>query len=538
MKRIFKYLFIIAALITGGMIYSSCSDMSKSFEPEIYQYPDITITDFTPKTGRPGDQITITGTNFGNYPKAAKILFNGVLASNFVSYSDKQMVVRVPADAGVGPISVTVWTHTEVFTNDFAFNPGAKIIGLSPSEGLPDAQITITGERFGTDLSKVSASFFSAAITGGVPAKIVSVQDNAIVLKVPSGADDGPITLVVDGQVLNTGKFKYTSRFAYGFSFNTDGNAEGWLNSWGQNNTLTVSGGVLDINVTGTAGDIRNPAVTLNPAKQPYFVVKVSSAPASVKFGLNLYDGKADWRNTPWVRKNGELYIFNIGSFAGLAAGDVQVYLLSSNVKNGDHIVIDWMRTYASIDDAMADTPLPAGKHTDDFDEFPSRIITPLVLDDWTGRTDVQVTSTVYEDGYAKVSFTPGSPDKKSRADFNHSMGGKWAGGSLDTKPWHYNPEYPIYAIKIQFVQADGTLGGPRPKVGTIKYDRLGEFNNDLVDKNVLWVDARNWQTVETFQTSWWAVVIADLASDEKGYWVDWHRTFKSVDELKAFVGK
>ena len=233
MKRIYQYLFIIGALLAGGLFTTSCSDMEKVFEPTLYEYSEITIDDFTPKTGRPGEQITITGTNFGEYSDAATITINGIIASDFVSYADNQMVVRVPQDAGSGILAVKVWTYEKAFSDTFTFIPGAKISGISPEEAPVGAQVTIKGENFGTDASAVTVKF-----GGDVEAEIVSITETEIVVTVPDGGIRGAITLELGPQVLTGPVFSYPF-VGLNFEFNTDGDSEGWVTS--HNSTIEVS---------------------------------------------------------------------------------------------------------------------------------------------------------------------------------------------------------------------------------------------------------------------------------------------------------
>jgi hypothetical protein len=82
-----------------------------------------------------------------------------------------------------------------------------SVSGFSPQSGAPGTDVTITGTRFGTDASKVQVNF------GSVPATVKSVNNTQIVATIPVGAPDGPITVVVNGETVNTnGSFTVSAR--------------------------------------------------------------------------------------------------------------------------------------------------------------------------------------------------------------------------------------------------------------------------------------------------------------------------------------
>jgi hypothetical protein len=62
------------------------------------------ISDFTPKTGPEGTQVTITGTGLAG---VASITFNGVAAPTVDHQSATSITVEVPHDPGTGVIEVT-----------------------------------------------------------------------------------------------------------------------------------------------------------------------------------------------------------------------------------------------------------------------------------------------------------------------------------------------------------------------------------------------------------------------------------------------
>ncbi|HET7234992.1 MAG TPA: IPT/TIG domain-containing protein [Actinomycetota bacterium] len=74
-----------------------------------------TVTSFSPSSGKVGDAVIVTGTNFTN---ATGVTFNGVTAA-FVVNTSTQISTSVPAGAGTGPIAVTTAGGTGTSATNF-----------------------------------------------------------------------------------------------------------------------------------------------------------------------------------------------------------------------------------------------------------------------------------------------------------------------------------------------------------------------------------------------------------------------------------
>lgn len=190
-KKNIRYLSGFLVLISGFILITSCHP---EFDPQLVTYPDITVEDFTPKAGRPTTEVTIKGTNFGEYPEAAKITFNGVEADEIISYSDTEIVVAVPHNAGSGSVNVQVWTHLKA-VGDFEYIPGATLSSVTPDRGFSGEVVTLAGTNFGEDPGIITVMF------GDVIAEIVSVTDTAIEVLVPE-TSSGVIRILVDTQLI------------------------------------------------------------------------------------------------------------------------------------------------------------------------------------------------------------------------------------------------------------------------------------------------------------------------------------------------
>ncbi|MXN90768.1 DUF4979 domain-containing protein [Flavobacterium sp. Sd200] len=231
----------VCLLMLAAALQFSCSDMETEYEGEpLVKYPEITVTGFSPQAGPPSAAVTITGTNFGQYSAAAKIFFNGIPATDIVSYSDTQIVVRAPEGATTGPITVKVWTHTVVTPDNFTYLPGAAITAITPAEGMPGDHIFIQGSNFGTEVSNIAVQF-----PEGVAAEVVSVTDTEIEVIVPTGGVTGNITADIGLQTITGPQFLYLDAYPPGkylFEFDDPTDVQ-WITV--QNSAYTIRDGKL-----------------------------------------------------------------------------------------------------------------------------------------------------------------------------------------------------------------------------------------------------------------------------------------------------
>lgn len=238
---------IKAAIVLFSMVFmASCSDQEKDFTGEpLVTYPAVTVSAVSPFSGTSGNIVTLTGTNFGNYQQAAKIYFNGVLANEILSYSDTSVTVRVPQNAGTGPIKVKVWTNT-FETSDFEYVTGATISSVSPTSGNVGDQIQISGQGFGTDPSKVSVKFSNGLVNDAITANVVSVSDTQIAVLIPKGAVTGKVRVWLENQIITGPEFTVIAppKGKYIFEFD-DATDVQWMPA--QNATYKIEDGKLKV---------------------------------------------------------------------------------------------------------------------------------------------------------------------------------------------------------------------------------------------------------------------------------------------------
>lgn len=138
MKTIVKHLKFLFFLLALGTFIASCSDDDGGDpDPDPEPEPTLSLTDFNPKTGLTGTEVTITGEGFGDDKSAVSVSFNGVDA-DVASVSDTEITVVVPEGASTGAISVTVGENTEEFTESFEIQDEADMTSSIENPSFED----------------------------------------------------------------------------------------------------------------------------------------------------------------------------------------------------------------------------------------------------------------------------------------------------------------------------------------------------------------------------------------------------------------
>ncbi|WP_245539981.1 IPT/TIG domain-containing protein [Rudaea cellulosilytica] len=183
--------------------YSRIVEVEAHYDPSNFivgPVPTASITDFTPKQGGPGTQVTITGQYFGSDPLGIGNVrfFNGQAGgqpAQILSWSDTSIVAVVPLGSRDGPISVGTPSR-DLATSAASFDyvpPPVTIDSLSPSQGqVVFTNVTISGSGFSAVASENKVTF-----TGGVDGEIIQADYASLVVRVPEGAQTGPIIVAV-----------------------------------------------------------------------------------------------------------------------------------------------------------------------------------------------------------------------------------------------------------------------------------------------------------------------------------------------------
>lgn len=163
------------------------------------------IDSVSPSAARIGDEIVITGTKFGSSPGSDDLVrfYDGVIgwveATDYTAWSDSEIRVKVPRGAQNGIDGVQVVVDGETSNAEpFAIIPTIQSVDTSREYTWGD-ELEIIGTGFGLSRGSSKVVFHSDTygdVEAASDSDYVSWDDDRIVVKVPSGTHDGPITVV------------------------------------------------------------------------------------------------------------------------------------------------------------------------------------------------------------------------------------------------------------------------------------------------------------------------------------------------------
>lgn len=249
----------------------------------------VTVTTVTASV-RPGDNITITGTNVGWITQVVFPKDLVVPDSMFVSKSLNQIVVKVPKTAKSGAL-----TFNTGGTKPLSISSENDLIVVLPAVTAIDpipvdrgGNLTITG----TDLDLVKGIMFKG-VTDTIKA-FVSQSATQIVVTVPVATTQGPLSLVAFSNVLVASPMKVQlvgdlqplAPLAY--AFYEDALMNGWQNwGWGSTVDLANTENVRDGNnaikatFTGSWGAIKFANGSVATSTYTDFVFSVYGGPGT-----------------------------------------------------------------------------------------------------------------------------------------------------------------------------------------------------------------------------------------------------------------
>ena len=189
-KSYFTPFFVVCVFISG------CGKDKTPVPPPVIE---LKIVSFSPETGYPGNEVTITGDGFNPEKDKNMVSFNG--ASSIVKIATaKELLVTVPDSITTGKISVTVNGKTVFSVKDF-IRPllrTPEITFFSPYYGRAGDKVAIYGKNFTEAFNTVRFNGLKAVITNSSPA--------VILVKVPDGVTDGKISVNVMGEVVTSAR--------------------------------------------------------------------------------------------------------------------------------------------------------------------------------------------------------------------------------------------------------------------------------------------------------------------------------------------
>jgi hypothetical protein len=283
------------------------------------------ISTFTPTSGRPGTNVTITGANFLG---ATSVTFNG-LTSSFTVVNNTTIHATAPAGVTDGLIRITTPAFSCFSAANFLVLP--TLFGFSPLFGPVGTSVSITG----TNLNVGTVTVKFNGVQAAPPTGVTSGHLTAVV---PSGATTGPIMVTTgDGSATSTNNFMLPASIS---SFTPNfGPAGTRVTITGQNflgatsvsfnglpGTSLVVTNNTTLGVTAPGGIVTGPISVTTPAN--------TATSAAVFYGM---PGITNF--TPTHGTNGTVVTINGTNFLG--ATDVRFNGLSASItsNNGTQIV-------------------------------------------------------------------------------------------------------------------------------------------------------------------------------------------------------
>ncbi|MBN1447595.1 MAG: IPT/TIG domain-containing protein [Bacteroidetes bacterium] len=154
------------------------------------------ISKITPATGKPGDEILIEGTGFGDDRSTGAVTIDGLPMTEISDWSDTAIRVKVPLNAKGGFIVVRR-ENVESNRKWWLVDVPVTITSVTPLHGHWGDVITVRGTR----LNKVMYVRFNGHMSPDMPPNAPGWNDTTIVARVPNNCVEGVITLDITGSV-------------------------------------------------------------------------------------------------------------------------------------------------------------------------------------------------------------------------------------------------------------------------------------------------------------------------------------------------
>jgi hypothetical protein len=181
-------------LLAFAIIVSGCSSDSDE--------APLAVNSLNPTSGTVGTEVTINGQSFAPSAGDNTVTFAGDASATVTSASESQLVVTVPEGAMTGPVTVAVGGQTASSSQDFTVEEGQAELAFnsfSPKSGQVGSEVTITGAGFADTRSGNSVTF-----SGDAVATVVAASSTELTVEVPEDAQDGPISVEVDGNMVTS----------------------------------------------------------------------------------------------------------------------------------------------------------------------------------------------------------------------------------------------------------------------------------------------------------------------------------------------
>lgn len=153
-----------------------------------------TVASFEPAIAAPGARVIIRGTGFSSRAAHNRV-YLGETRAQVRRASETELEVELPRrGAETARLLVDVRGGGRAQSaSELVVRSPPVIASLSPQSGAPGTRVTLTGERFGTDVRQLRATI------GEVALAVRDLADDRVVVEIPEGAASGPIELTAYG---------------------------------------------------------------------------------------------------------------------------------------------------------------------------------------------------------------------------------------------------------------------------------------------------------------------------------------------------
>ena len=166
------------------------------------------ITSVTPGRARYGQVVTIQGTGFGSGRAASRVIFFGGTqpgASDYVSWGDTRIQVRVPTGARTGDLQVLTAAGSDTAPLTVT-SPWVR--SISPRSGRANTLVTVSGSNFGASRGSGSVRIGSSAVS-----TYSSWSSTAIRFRIPANTASGDLTVRTPEGTSNALSLEVTSPY-------------------------------------------------------------------------------------------------------------------------------------------------------------------------------------------------------------------------------------------------------------------------------------------------------------------------------------
>ena len=166
------------------------------------------ITSVSPSRVRYGQVVTIQGASFGSNRATGRVIFFGGVqpdASDYVSWGDTRIQVRIPTGARTGDLQV-VTASGSVTAPLTVTSPWIR--SVSPRSGRSNTLVTVTGSNFGTSRGSGSVRIGSSAVSS-----YSSWSSTTIRFRIPANTRSGNLTVRTPEGTSNALSLEVTSPY-------------------------------------------------------------------------------------------------------------------------------------------------------------------------------------------------------------------------------------------------------------------------------------------------------------------------------------